>query len=132
MKMVLERVQKSPGCTIGSLSIDGDWECWTLEDEIRLGAKVPGQTAIPPGTYSVDITPSPRFNRDLPLLLNVPGFEGIRIHPGNTSADTEGCLLVGADRFALSIGRSRVAFAFLFAKLRAAKARAEPISIRIY
>ena len=61
----------------------------TLEDVIRpIGIKVPGQTCIQPGIYAVQLTMSQRFSRVLPLLLNVPMFEGIRIHPGNTSADT--------------------------------------------
>lgn len=80
--------------TIGTLSIDGVFFCHTLEDPVR-DSKVYGQTAIPAGTYKVAITMSPRFKRELPLLLDVPNYTGVRIHPGNTAADTEGCILVG-------------------------------------
>lgn len=68
--------------------------CYTLEDVVRSGPKVPGETAIPAGTYPLLITYSNRFKRLLPLVDNVPGFAGIRMHGGNTSANTEGCLLV--------------------------------------
>lgn len=88
--------------TIGDLLVDGEQLCNTLEDPVREISGVPvakwkvyGDTAIPAGTYPVDITWSARFKRDLPLVRSVPGFEGIRIHAGNTSADTEGCVLVG-------------------------------------
>ena len=94
MKLKLERLQLDPDVTIGSLTVDDAWECWTLEDAVR-PVKVAGETAIPHGLYRVDITHSPRFQRDLPLLLSVPNFMGVRIHPGNTAADTEGCILVG-------------------------------------
>jgi hypothetical protein len=84
------------------LSIDGQPFCATLEDVVREvpgvpvhAWKVPGNTAIPSGMYEVEITYSQRFKRDLPLLLNVPGFAGIRIHAGNTEDETSGCILVG-------------------------------------
>jgi hypothetical protein len=138
MRLQLERLQKDLDVTIGSLSIDGDWECWICEDTVR---EVPGQpvsawkvktaTAIPFGTYEIDITMSARFGKQLPLLLNVPGFDGIRIHPGNTAADTDGCLLPGADRLAKSVGHSVKAFDQLFARLRAAKSLGQKIFIEI-
>ena len=130
MKMQLERLQLDPDVTIGALSVDGAFECWSLEDAVR-PVKVAGETAIPAGRYTVDITLSPRFQRDLPLLLSVPGFMGVRIHPGNTAADTEGCILVGQDRMGKSIGRSRLAFDALFRKLQAAKLRGESITLDI-
>jgi len=83
MKIDLVRHVFTPRSTIGSLYVDGKFECYTLEDVVRLGEKVYGETAIPEGTYEVQITFSNRFKRDLPLLLKVPGFEGVRIHPGN-------------------------------------------------
>jgi len=77
------------------------WLCWTLEDIVREVEghpvamwKVKGRTAVPRGTYCVRVTYSNRFKTSLPLLLDVPGFEGIRIHGGNTASDTEGCILV--------------------------------------
>lgn len=109
--------------TIGRLDVDGMFRCWTLEDVVRPAgdAKVAGETAIPPGRYEVRITWSPRFQRELPLLLGVPGFEGVRIHAGNTVRDTEGCILVGEDVAhdgdAPVLLRSRLAFDVLFAKL---------------
>jgi hypothetical protein len=80
---------------IGDLFIDGEFFCHTLEDEKRAdGLKVYGETAIPTGVYNVKVTMSNRFKRLMPLLLDVEGFRGIRIHGGNTSKDTHGCPLV--------------------------------------
>lgn len=115
-----------PGCTLGSLYVNGRWCCWTLEDELREQPgqpverwKVKGSTAIPSGTYEVQITRSARFKTDLPLLLDVPGFTGIRIHAGNTHKDTSGCLLVGLRRGELGfIGMSQVALRKVLDTLR--------------
>ncbi|HET8869131.1 MAG TPA: DUF5675 family protein [Aquabacterium sp.] len=132
MKMELKRVDLTPMRTIGVLFVDGTRECWTLEDTVRPdGIKIHGETAIPVGVYQLDVTMSPRFGRDLPLLINVANFTGVRIHPGNTAGDTEGCILVGVDRAANSILRSREAFDALFAKIMAARARHEPITIEV-
>jgi hypothetical protein len=96
MKLKLERIYKAPAYTIGKLFIDDVLFCDVLEDVVRKdGEKVYGQTAIPTGKYKVILTLSNRFKKVLPLLLNVPNFEGIRIHAGNTAEDTHGCLLVG-------------------------------------
>lgn len=92
--------------TIGILYIDGKRICESVEDkdrglsqtdsiEVIKAKKVKGKTAIPVGTYEIKITYSPRFKKNLPLLIDVPGFDGIRIHPGNTADDTEGCLIFG-------------------------------------
>lgn len=132
MDMRLERVQLDPDVTIGSLTVDGEWMGWTLEDTVRAdGVKVFGETAIPAGSYNVDITWSPRFVRDLPLLTNVKGFVGVRIHPGNTAKDTQGCILVGLERYAKSIGKSRDAFVALFMKMQSAKLRGEALDLAI-
>ena len=89
-------------------------------------------TAIPTGTYNVVITPSNRFKRDLPLLENVPGFTGIRIHPGNTAADTEGCILVGKGHSTRSVTDSRAAFNDLFNRIRAALDRLEVVTMEVF
>jgi len=131
MNLRLVRRWFTDDSTIGELSIDGEDQCYILEDTVHDGPKIPGRTAIPEGTYRIVITYSPRFHRKLPLLVDVPCFEGIRIHPGNTSADTEGCLLPGQTRGVDWVGRSRIAFDSLFAKLKDAQSRGEIISIEI-
>jgi hypothetical protein len=132
MKLTLQREPSTAACTIGRLSIDGKPECWTLEDIVRPPrVKVAGKTAIPPGTYTVVVSMSPRFGVRLPQLLDVPNFTGIRIHPGNTADNTEGCILVGTDRGKNAILRSRAAFGTLLAKLEAAQARDEEITIEV-
>lgn len=95
--------------TFGKLAQDGVFLCYTLEDgpESRVAPKTKG--LIRAGEYRVDLTWSPRFNRILPLLEGVPGFEGIRIHSGNTERDTEGCILVGLNRDEVEIINSRAA-----------------------
>lgn len=96
MILKLTRREFHPEKTIGDLSIDGFLYCNTLEDTVRPpGVKIPGQTAIPAGRYEVRLTYSQRFKQVMPQLMNVPGFDGIRIHSGNTDKDTAGCLLVG-------------------------------------
>lgn len=107
-KLLLKRIARKPGYTIGKLFVDGVYFCDTLEDTDRLdkcmsldeikAKKIPNQTAIPEGTYKVIVNTSPKFKRLLPRLINVPGYEGVLIHRGNTAADTAGCILVGENK----------------------------------
>lgn len=131
MTLTMRRKHLTPQSTISTLDVDGVFECWILEDVVRApGVKVAGKTAIPAGRYEVVVTFSNRFQRMLPLLLRVPMFEGIRIHPGNTAADTEGCLLPGITRAVDYVGNSRMAFDKLFGKIEAA-AKAGKVWIEI-
>ena len=133
MKLELIRELGTTGYTFGAIKVNGIYECHTLEDEVRDGEKVYGETAIPAGTYEVIITFSPRFQRDLPLLVGVPNFEGVRIHPGNTAADTHGCILPGRTRDIENhtVGASRVAFNSLYEKILDAWSRHEGIWITV-
>ena len=120
MKIEVKRLHRTDNSTIGELTIDGKFECYTLED-IERYVKIKGETAIPKGTYKVIINQSNRFKRLLPLLIGVPNFEGVRIHAGNSNHDTEGCILVGQNRSVDYITKSRKAFDSLFAKMQKAK-----------
>ena len=96
MYIIVNRIFKASTYTIGELSVNNNYVCDTLEDKVRAdGEKVYGETAIPSGTYTVTLSYSNRFKKTMPEILNVPNFSGIRIHCGNSSKDTEGCLLVG-------------------------------------
>lgn len=126
MNIEVKRFHYAEKYTIGRLFIDGEYLCYTLEDKMRQEAdkpvsawKVYGKTAIPTGIYDLIVNMSYRFKRPLPLLLNVEGFIGIRIHAGNTSADTEGCILVGMgwDGKSDFISESRVALNLLMSKM---------------
>lgn len=120
MILELKRDPSNEVCTIGNLYVDGSWECYTLEDIVR-AEKVHGETAIPAGSYDVIVSLSPRFKKQLPLVQNVPGFQGIRIHPGNVAADTEGCILPGqTNPTPYSVGKSGLAFEALMQKIQAA------------
>jgi len=128
MKLELKRKALRETYTIGRLYIDGDGFCDTLEDKVRPdGVKIWGETAIPAGTYKVIITESARFKRRLPLLVDVPMFEGIRIHPGNTAVDTHGCILVGVNSVKGKVTQSQSTFKKLFALME----KAEDITIEI-
>ena len=96
MKIEVNRIFKASNYTIGELSVNNNDVCDTLEDKVRVdGEKVYAETAIPTGTYTLVLSYSNRFKKVMPEILNVPNFSGIRIHCGNSSKDTEGCLLVG-------------------------------------
>lgn len=101
MKLVLKRIAKKETYTIGKLYIDGVYFCDTLEDRVRdlnLEDKVKHETAIPAGRYKVIVNKSPKFQRELPRLIDVPHFDGILIHRGTTDKDTSGCILVGENK----------------------------------
>ena len=129
MELHVKRTDFSEQSTIGEMRVDGKFECYTLEDKVR-PVKIKGKTAIPAGRYEVIINFSQRFQRQLPLLLKVPDFEGVRIHPGNTAANTEGCILVGETKDENFVGHSRLSFDRLFEKLKAAS-KTEKIFIEI-
>lgn len=138
MKLILNRILKTDEFTIGELFIDGKHFCDVLEDKVRplpkecpntpkgidckCSEKVYGKTAVPAGTYEVKLTYSNRFKQIMPELLNVPHFLGIRIHKGNSSEDTEGCILVGTwDDKEDWISNSKAAYDKLMAKLKEEK-----------
>ena len=139
MKLDVKRFEFGTSYTISKLFINNIYECFVLEDKVReLDSvpvstwKIPNETAIPKGTYKVEITFSPHFNRELPLLDAVPGFASIRIHPGNTDKDTEGCLLLGTIwEGAGFIGASRQAFDSFYPKLQQALASGEAVTLQV-
>ena len=125
MEIKLVRIAFKETYTIGKLYVDGKYFCDTIEDTDRgldnsmtsneiLRKKVKGQTAIPTGHYNIDITYSPKYKRMMPLLLDVKGFSGIRIHSGNTAKDTEGCLIVGKNKKVGMVLESRDTYQRLF------------------
>lgn len=128
MTLTLDRKYKLSTYTIGKLYIDGEYFCDTLEDKDRgltddmtvseiSKIKIKKETAIPTGTYKVTITYSNRFKKNMPLINDVKGFEGIRIHNGNNSQDTEGCVLVGFNRVKGNVINSRDTYNKLFSVL---------------
>lgn len=122
--------------TIGDLYINGIYFCHTLEDIVREdGKKVLHETAIPYGEYNLVMDYSDRFKQIMPHILDVPNFTGIRIHSGNTEADTSGCILVGYDHiiknFSHSIAKSRQAYTDLCSKIYIALADSQKVTISI-
>ena len=134
-KIKIIRDTFSDESTIGKLYIDGEYFCETLEDKDRFleagGKKEYSKTAIPRGVYSVVLHESVRFKKLMPLLLNVPQFEGIRIHSGNKAEDTDGRILVGRTRRRDFIENSRDAFNELMNRLEEAIESNEKIEIEI-
>lgn len=116
MNLSLHRFVVQSDRTIGNLILNDDWFCYTLEDAVR-PEKIYGKTAIPAGKYQIKLRNSPKFGTDVLWLQDVPNFEYIYIHAGNTEKDTLGCILVGQMLVDLdasnpgpeAIGRSRVA-----------------------
>lgn len=117
------------------MTVDGVYECLTLEDTDRYledgGQKQQDRTAIPRGTYQVVVDFSPHFQHNLPHVLNVPQFTGIRIHPGNVPADTDGCILVGLEAEEDKVLESRKAFDPLFAKIVAALNNGDDVTLEV-
>ena len=142
MLITLDRAWKRKGYTISRLYINGELFCNALEDEDRglrqdmtieeiKKRKVYGVTAIPSGSYECVNTYSNRFKKNLPLLKDVPGFEGIRIHSGNTAKDTEGCILVGRNTQKGMVTESRVWTDKLIKLMKAAWDRKETVTVMI-
>ena len=134
MELKLNRIFLGSSATIGELLVNDKHLCDTLEDRVRPeGEKFYGKTAIPEGTYEVKLTHSPRFKKILPEILNVPNFSGIRIHTGNSSKDTEGCILVGTWDGEKEdwVGNSRIAFDELMALLEEATNNKEKVTITV-
>lgn len=141
MDLLLERKYLKENYTIGHLSINGSYFCDILEDTVRdinrngtfdCGEfKISGHTAIPYGEYEVKLTYSPKFKRELPIIMNVPNFEGIRIHRGNTIKDTSGCLLTGENKERGKVINSTKYETELINKIKKAIAKKEKITIKI-
>ena len=127
MELKIKRIAYCEKYTIGKLSINGKYFCDTLED-IPRKVKVMNETCIPIGTYKVIVNMSTRFKRLMPLLLNVPNFEGIRIHNGINQNSTSGCILVGKNTIIGQLTDSKNTFESLFKILKATK---ENITIEI-
>lgn len=98
MKITIIRTNYTTNETSGTMLLDGDFFGYTLEDTVRFSPKIKHKTAIPPGLYRVTVSYSPRFKRNMPQILQVPGFTGVRIHGGNTHKNTSGCPLVAKNR----------------------------------
>ena len=108
MNLTLKRLNLTPNYTEGELYVNGVYFCKTLEDTNRdlnkngqfdnNEKKVYGETCIPYGKYKVILSYSPKFKRELPEILEVPDFQGIRIHRGNTEQDSAGCIILGENK----------------------------------
>jgi len=135
MHLKLTRDVFTAKSTLGRLEVDGVFECYTLEDIDRKledgGKKVYGETAIPRGTYEVVIDFSPKYQHPMPHIMNVPQYEGVRIHPGNFPKDTEGCLLLGLSRGIDRVNSSVLAFQRFVQKLDAAFDRGETVTLEV-
>lgn len=143
MKLELYRKYRKNGYTIGLLYANGKFVCNTLEDTDRgltsamserqiASIKVKGKTAIPTGVYSIIVTYSPRFKKQMPLLYNVKGFEGVRIHSGNTANDTEGCILCGKNTEVGKVTSSRIWTEKVYELINNAIRKRESVTIEIH
>ena len=142
MEIRVKRIARKDGYTIGKMYINGAYFCDTLEDTDRglnstmsvdeiLTKKHKGITAIPIGEYDVILTFSPKFKRVLPLLLNVPGYQYIRVHHGNLPSSTDGCLLVGENKVKGQIINSRATLERLMSVLLECEKKKEKVTITI-
>lgn len=141
MKLKLKRKYLGANYTIGALYIDGKYFCDTLEDKVvdinangRFDGdekKLPSKSAIPYGEYEIVVKHSPKFGRILPRLLNVPHFEGILIHRGNSASDTSGCILVGENSIKGRLQNSTIYEEILVEECKGAIKRGEGITIKI-
>lgn len=138
MRLEIKRDDKSAERALGKLSVDGNTQFYTVEDTVREQPGVPvaqwkvdGKTAIPAGEYNVIINMSARFQRLMPLLENVPGFSGVRIHSGNSELDTEGCIIVGYGRCSTGVTQSRAAVAHLQGDIQRALDAGDKVTIKI-
>ncbi len=131
MELLLTRKDFTNESTIGELFIDEVHECFVIEDKDRgltqkdsletiKKVKVFAETCIPYGKYEIGISFSNRFQQPMPILLGVPGWEGVRIHWGNKAKDTEGCLIVGTTKGTDFVGNSKYEYSFLLDKLKKA------------
>lgn len=121
--------------TISSVTVNDDFVCYFLEDTDRKledgGTKVYGRTAIPRGFYEIKMDYSPKYKRNMPHVLDVPGFEGIRIHPGNKADDTEGCLIPGSSYRKDWVSESKVAYENLLSMMLNAWTAGEKVTLEI-
>ena len=135
MELTVKRTQLTDNYTAGHLYINGEYFCDTLEDKVRKltssDNKVYGKTANPSGTYPVIMDYSPRFKKPLPHVLDVPYFSGIRIHSGNETEDTNGCILVGSYYRAGYITNSKDTMSKLSARLTECINKGERITLTI-
>jgi len=131
MQIKVERDVFTERGTSGVLYVDGIKYCYTMEDSVHSGPKIPGKTAIPAGEYQVIINRSRRFGKLMPLLISVPEFRCIRIHKGNTPADTSGCILVGAARGSGKIWDCTPAYDTLFREIELALLKSERVRILV-
>lgn len=119
MELKLIRETYTDDSTIGKLYVNDVFHCFTLEDKVR-AEKIKSITAIPAGRYKVVVDFSNRFKQLMPLLLNVPNYLGVRIHWGNYSKDSDGCILVGSTKAVNFIGNSRTTYAKLLSTIQKA------------
>lgn len=142
MEILIKRIAKKNSYTIGQFYVDNKKICDTIEDKDRgltndmsveqiKKSKVYGETAIPTGTYSVTYTYSTRFKKYMPLINNVKGFDGIRIHSGNTAKDTLGCIIVGDNKVVGKVINSRAQCDKVYKLIKSALDKGEKVTLTI-